>query len=79
VALVPAADRARWVAEQVRAGRYRVMGLDGAAWRELATLEQHRNGPVAVDAPATLKSVELLLDRRPDMATEPACRAEDRC
>jgi uncharacterized lipoprotein YddW (UPF0748 family) len=68
-----------WHADAVRAGRWRVIGRDTDGWRALGTLDQAADGPVRLTLPASLQTVELLLDRRPDMATEPACRVEDRC
>jgi len=71
----------------VAAGRYRVIGRmigsvsgpDATGWRELATLDQPRRGRVKLLLPQGLQAVELLRDRRPDMLTEPPCRAQDRC
>ena len=68
-----------WHASAVRAGRWRVIGRVGGPWRQLASFDQPRDGPAQLSLPAGATAVELLLDRRPDMATEPACRAEDRC
>lgn len=68
-----------WQANAVKAGRYRVIGRDADGWHALSILDLAVDGPVQLTLPAALKAVELLLDRRPDMAAEPACRAEDRC
>lgn len=79
VAMALSATSRLWQADAVRAGRWRVIGRDKDGWRALRTLDQATDGPLQLKLPATLQAVELLLDRRPDMATEPACRAEDRC
>jgi len=91
----PKASRQRWQGRDVAAGRYRVIGRvigsvsgsvsgpvsgpDATGWRELATLDQPRRGRVQLMLPQGLQAVELLRDRRPDMLTEPPCRAQDRC
>lgn len=79
VELNPTAETTLWQADAVRAGRWRVIGRDKDGWLSLRTLDQATDGPLQLTLPATLQAVELLLDRRLDMATEPACRADDRC
>jgi uncharacterized lipoprotein YddW (UPF0748 family) len=79
VAMQPASGAGVWQAAAVPAGLWRVIGLEDGNWRELQTLEQTRCGPLHLVVSATLQAVELLLDRRADMAEIPACRIQDRC